>query len=63
MLIVFTSIGFTRLFYRAFCPETIDFAYISPSTSYIPVTFLEAHCCTYGYVYLWQPGSRHWQKP
>ena len=39
MLIVFTSIGFTRLFYRAFCPETIDFAYISPSTSYIPVTF------------------------
>ena len=53
MLIVFTSIGFTRLFYRAFCPETIDFAYISPSTSYIPVTFLEAHCCTYGYGYLW----------
>ena len=39
MLMFFTSIGFTRLFYRAFCPETIDFAYISLSAPYIPVTF------------------------
>ena len=53
MLIVFTSIGFTRLFYRTFCPETIDFAYISPSAPYIPVTFLEALWRSHGDGYLW----------